>query len=442
MKYLVSYFLPANIQDQDLDHYELRKRSLFIIFTLVATSAIIVFNISHIATGKYYSALINTGAAIFYLIALMNYKFRDKFIQSAKILIYVSILLAAAQHFTAPIEIFGNMMWLPLTIYVSFYIMPIKPAFNTTLFAIVMGCAAYLGPLYFDVTFDQFTGADIKMINLMLITLTVYIAFVISKNIAIQQKMMLTELEDANKELLGVRESNATLLSILTHDINNSITQGYHYSKVLSCEEFEDPKLAKANKKIKTCFDDLLRITTDVRNLKAMEFGKLNVPLSKVNVKQSILKSIESVEHRNINKNVTINTFHLFERYYVEAEPVAVVFSVIANILSNAIKFSLENGKIDISIKEIEGKKIAIVIRDYGIGMPANILENLFDPVAHTTRQGTNGEKGTGFGMPIAKIFMEKFNGDIKVKSYEGEDSEVSGTEFMLIFNSWSNHNF
>ena len=59
--------------------------------------------------------------------------------------------------------------------------------------------------------------------------------------------------------------------------------------------------------------------------------------------------------------------------------------------------------------------------------MPENIRENIFSPNMKTHRQGTSGEKGTGFGMPIVKLIMDQMHGEVRVESVDGK-----GTEFFL----------
>ena len=72
---------------------------------------------------------------------------------------------------------------------------------------------------------------------------------------------------------------------------------------------------------------------------------------------------------------------------------------------------------------------------DDGIGIPDSILTKLFDDEAKTSRPGTGGEPGTGFGMPIVKSYMDLYEGQIEVLSkVKTEDNGESGTTFNLLF--------
>lgn len=102
--------------------------------------------------------------------------------------------------------------------------------------------------------------------------------------------------------------------------------------------------------------------------------------------------------------------------------------TVLRNLISNALKFTSENGKITIkgALKE---QFIEVTVADNGIGMTQNELNQLFRiDVKHKTKEGTNGEKGSGLGLILCKEFIDKHGGKISVKSEPGKGSEISIT--------------
>lgn len=73
-------------------------------------------------------------------------------------------------------------------------------------------------------------------------------------------------------------------------------------------------------------------------------------------------------------------------------------------------------------------------ITDYGTGIPVNLKAVLFDIGKQTSREGTSGEIGTGYGMPLVKKFMEAYGGSIEVFSQEQTETSTNhGTEVKLI---------
>ncbi len=108
-------------------------------------------------------------------------------------------------------------------------------------------------------------------------------------------------------------------------------------------------------------------------------------------------------------------------RYDVLADYNMINF-VIRNLLNNAVKFSKENGKIEVQASIAE-KNLQCVIRDNGIGMDQDTLNKLFKIEYSVQRKGTANEKGTGLGLILCKEFIEKNGGEIWVESKENEGS-------------------
>ena len=101
--------------------------------------------------------------------------------------------------------------------------------------------------------------------------------------------------------------------------------------------------------------------------------------------------------------------------------------SVLRNLLNNSIKFSKNESKIEISFKNVNGF-VEIAIKDEGIGIKKQDLNELFKLASNNMRPGTHGEKGTGLSLALAKLIVEKHNGDIWFYSGEGRGSEFHFT--------------
>ena len=103
---------------------------------------------------------------------------------------------------------------------------------------------------------------------------------------------------------------------------------------------------------------------------------------------------------------------------------------IINNLAINAIKFTPKKGNVEIVLKENpEKKEICLSVKDTGIGIPENMIPQLFDPKANVSRPGTEGEASTGLGLSIVHKLVEHHGGRIDVQSQEGE-----GTAFHIIF--------
>ena len=132
-------------------------------------------------------------------------------------------------------------------------------------------------------------------------------------------------------------------------------------------------------------------------------------------------------------KNITLSIPKLEESIYVYGEKVGLTHTVFANLISNALKFSEEGSTITIKITS-DTNPVRIEVSDFGIGIPKNLAGNLFDPYSPTTRKGLSGEKGTGFGLPLAKDLMGLYGGKLEVESRPiDEHPDDHGTTFTVV---------
>jgi two-component system, sensor histidine kinase and response regulator len=102
------------------------------------------------------------------------------------------------------------------------------------------------------------------------------------------------------------------------------------------------------------------------------------------------------------------------------------IHTVFRNLISNAIKFTKNNGTISIEGKKTEDK-VTITVQDSGIGMSAEAIENIFEKNQHYTSNGTANEQGTGLGLMLVKDFIRMNKGSIRVESTIGV-----GTTFFI----------
>ncbi len=101
--------------------------------------------------------------------------------------------------------------------------------------------------------------------------------------------------------------------------------------------------------------------------------------------------------------------------------------SVIRNLVTNAVKFTDKDKKVEVKIQSMENH-IEVSVMDEGIGIPHEYLGKLFKIDEKYKAVGTAGEKGTGLGLIICREFVEKNGGEISVSSEPGEGSTFSFT--------------
>jgi signal transduction histidine kinase len=106
--------------------------------------------------------------------------------------------------------------------------------------------------------------------------------------------------------------------------------------------------------------------------------------------------------------NVPSDLTFVFDLYMLE--------TVLRNLISNAVKFTKENGSVEISAN-IENNKVIVSVKDSGIGIPPVLAKKIFALKEVVSRKGTSGEASTGLGLILCKSFVEKNNGSIWFES-------------------------
>lgn len=227
-------------------------------------------------------------------------------------------------------------------------------------------------------------------------------------------------------EIRAKSEDLKEMLHIVCHDVAN------HFSVLnLSMDFVEsepDVALPRYLPLIRAALRNGIRLTEMVREMRRSEDKSL--ALVPVDVESALRESLLLVQGKLEGKNLTclLSTVPI----QVIAEPCALVNSVFNNILTNAIKFSHDGGRIEIEVTTRDGM-VCIRFRDHGVGMPPTVLQHVFDMGRSHSRPGTSGERGTGFGMPLMRRFVTQFGGRVELDSHEaGDHPDQAGTEFRV----------
>ncbi len=222
-----------------------------------------------------------------------------------------------------------------------------------------------------------------------------------------------------------------TLLHILCHDLQNSVgaAQGY-----LSLIERTD-LAAMSNEYLgetRATVSRAMMIIDHVRELRALTTGKHRLEIVRVPL-PGCFQAVASVFRMKLaEKRITLAAPEAIDtQMAVAVEEVTFVNCVLNNVVSNAIKFSHPGSTIRLAVSDL-GSMVRISLQDDGIGMSEVLLANLFRTDQPTSRPGTAGELGTGFGMPLVKQYVELYGGSIHVESREDDAGRDSGTTVHL----------
>jgi len=237
----------------------------------------------------------------------------------------------------------------------------------------------------------------------------------------------LTDLELERDRAENAYEMQSQFVSIVSHELRTPLTSIKGSLGLIKSGGLGDtsPKIDnvvdiayKNSNRLAVLIDDLL----DVQKFEA---GKMNFKLSPVDLSHLIQEAVEANESFGQTMNATFKTFGLEKPVFVNADHDRMM-QVMANILSNAVKFSHKGGLIEITLKE-QNDKACIYIKDYGEGIPESSKELVFGQFTQVDSSIQRKIGGTGLGMYITKKIMDGHNGSIDFTSVLGE-----GTTFII----------
>jgi two-component system, sensor histidine kinase LadS len=233
--------------------------------------------------------------------------------------------------------------------------------------------------------------------------------------------------ETLQKQRADLDEANTfkdKIFSIISHDLKSPVATLAGLLQVLKLKTLSEAEKNKivvnleiALKATKILLDNMLAWSVK-SDRKTME----NEELSLRDVVAEVLSLFEfQAESKNINlRNLVEGNYY----FYANKNMIQLV---LRNLISNSIKFTPKYGLIEVGMQQ-DVPNLSLYIKDTGIGMSKEFIQNLFKSNVHTSTRGTDNEKGTGLGLKLCKEFIEKMNGSISVESQPGQ-----GTTFTIL---------
>lgn len=229
------------------------------------------------------------------------------------------------------------------------------------------------------------------------------------------------------EKLLDTRQRLDILVRTVCHDLKNPLTIAMARASMLEAQWGPNRHLAGIIKSHET----ILSIINNVTSIHRINVGKLSLKVEPVDLVLLVKQCCQSFQADLLEKNLSIDfDTSGMEALFVDAHPTFLSQSVLNNLISNAIKFSHKGSKILIKLV-YRDQEVHLIIKDEGIGIPEQLLPDLFDFTIPTTREGTSREQGTGFGLPIARTYIEAMQGKLSVES-STRDHKTSGTQFTI----------
>lgn len=249
-----------------------------------------------------------------------------------------------------------------------------------------------------------------------------------------EKKRELKQEEALRQEKIKAEKANeakSIFLFNMSHDIRTPINAIVGYSQLMK-KELTNPKLVHYQEMIEQSSKLLLSIINNVLDMARVESGKMELD-ENYNVVGNILQVVcDAFEGEATRKNIEITRNISVKHKHVMVDATKMQ-EILSNLISNAIKYTPEDGHVSIDIQELECEREGYVlfqtkVSDTGIGMSEDFLPSLFELFARERNTTISKIPGTGLGMAIVKNFVDLMDGSIEVESELGEGSTFTIT--------------
>lgn len=281
---------------------------------------------------------------------------------------------------------------------------------------------------------DLKAESQLRLIVIVIIVIMAITLIVLVFNRYKYQKLNSQKLATINQRLeflnIELEKANITkdrFFSIIAHDLKNPVGSLKGTIDILhkDLEIFDNEELQEYIQQLQIQSTGVKELLENLLTWSRSQSGKITLTPVDLNLSYLVRNNFHLLSGNAQKKGIILKN-KVAEDFEFKAD-VNMINTVLRNLISNAIKFTPEGGKICVLATKGDSN-VEIRVKDTGVGIPEDVLPKLFDIDSNVTTDGTNEEKGTGLGLIVCKEFIERHEGQIKVESEIGK-----GTEFIII---------
>lgn len=243
-----------------------------------------------------------------------------------------------------------------------------------------------------------------------------------------KEKQVQNELEFAREAAETANRTKSSFLFNMSHDIRTPMNAILGFANMAKKYSDDKEKVEECIDKVQTSGTHLLGLINDILDMARIESGKIEIEVEPIDVREAADRLTTILGDLARDKDIKLSvSLEDVENPYVYLDELH-VNQILLNIISNAVKYTENGGKVDILIKEMlssdkERAHYRFVISDTGIGMTEEFLDHVFDSFERDKNEALAGIQGTGLGMSITKRLVDIMHGNIEVESTLGEGS-------------------
>ncbi len=227
-----------------------------------------------------------------------------------------------------------------------------------------------------------------------------------------QQRQAVAELERLNR-------AKSDFVSIVSHEFRTPLTGIQGFSEMMQSEDLTLEEMREYAGDINKDAHRLNRMISEMLDLDKMESGRMEIHREPVDLNAIVTETADQVRPNAPRHPITLRLDPKIGEMSGDRDKLT---QVMANLFSNAVKYSPEGGEIVVSTR-VEGNTAHVVVRDHGMGIPNAALETIFERYGRVESLATRHIQGTGLGLPIVRQIVQLHGGSVWVESTVGEGS-------------------
>jgi PAS domain S-box-containing protein len=220
----------------------------------------------------------------------------------------------------------------------------------------------------------------------------------------------------AIEQMRRMNEISTNAMSVVSHEFRTGLFGMQGYSEMLCRRDLPSPTVRDYAASINADAKRMGRLINDLLDLNRMEAGRERLQLAEVDLGGAVSEAVDRARATSDLHTFRVEIAADLPRIEADSDRLA---QVLANLLGNAVKYSPGGGEVRVrAVPHTEG--VLIEVADQGIGIPANLLEAVFEPFTRSKDHSAQAIKGTGLGLPIVQHVVRLHGGRVWAESREG----------------------
>jgi len=204
-------------------------------------------------------------------------------------------------------------------------------------------------------------------------------------------------------------------LAMLAHELRNPLAPIRNSLTLLEIAGQADPTIERVRGILERQVGHMVRLVDDLMEVSRITRGTIELRRERLNLADAIRSALETSEPL-IRRAALDAALELPpQALYVDADPVRLT-QIISNLLNNAAKYSDRSRRVVLTARGEDGEAV-VSVRDFGVGIPADMLERVFDMFAQVPGQGRGGQGGLGIGLTLVRSLVQMHGGSIAATS-------------------------